>query len=371
MIRARIYEPIASEENRWFYEWMGSTGVFSLAAVNALLDEHPEEKDLYFDIHCAGGEVEEGLAIYDKLRTSGRNIHMNIEGGCHSMAVTLLLAAPKEWRTANANAIAMIHKVSGYAEGTSADLTAAANSTAMLEQRIVEIYAERTGHSVEEMQALMDRQEEHNAHELLALGFIGKINPYNTNYKFSNMAKNNRISEFLNSVQKFLSGSKNYEFVDADGNVLFSTEGEDDTLEVGMAASPDGSFTIADGRTVTIENGEITAIEDAQAPESEGEGEGEGEGSENAADLDAANARIAELEARVAELEAENSRIASESVNIIRDLRSQIKSNFTPAPRNGGPASERKPAESGSNKASVKAALDAVRGGKKGEGENK
>lgn len=367
MIRARIYEPIASEENRWFYEWMGSSGVFSLAAVNALLDEHPEEKDLYFDIHCAGGEVEEGLAIYDKLRTSGRNIHMNIEGGCHSMAVTLLLAAPLEWRTANANAIAMIHKVSGYAEGTSADLTAAANSTAMLERRIVEIYAERTGHSVEEMQALMDKQEEYNAHELLALGFIGKINPYNTNYKLKDMAKNNRISEFLNSVQKFLSGSKNYEFVDADGNVLFSTEGEDDTLEVGIAAAPDGEFTIADGRKVTIVDGVITEI-----AEPEGEGEGEGENS-NTADLDAADARIAELEARIAELEAriaeleaENSRIASESVNIIRDLRSQIKSNFTPAPRNGGPAADRKPSAK-ADKAAVKAALDAVRG----KGKNK
>ena len=364
MIRARIYEPIASEENRWFYEWMGSSGVFSLAAVNALLDEHPEEKDLYFDIHCAGGEVEEGLAIYDKLRTSGRNIHMNIEGGCHSMAVTLLLAAPLEWRTANANAIAMIHKVSGYAEGTSADLTAAANSTAMLEQRIIEIYAERTGHSVEEMQALMDKQEEHNAHELLNLGFIGKINPYNTNYKtFKNMAKNNKVVEFLNSVQKFLSGSKNYEFVDADGNVLFSTEGEDDTLEVGMAAAPDGEFTIADGRTIVIADGVITEIREAEGG---GEGEGEGEGSENAADLEAANARIAELEARVAELEAENSRIATESVNIIRDLRSQIRSNFTPAPRNGGPAADKKPSGK-ADKAAVKAALDAVRG-KNGEG---
>lgn len=330
MVRCRIYEPIACEDNRWFYEWMGASGVLSLQAVNALLDEHPEEKDFYFDIHCAGGEVEEGLAIYDKLRTSGKNIHMNIEGGCHSMAVCLLLAAPREFRTANANAVALIHKVSGWAEGTSADLTAAANTTAMLEKRIVEIYADRTGHSADEMQALMDKQEEHTAQELLSLGFISKINPYNTNYK-TTMAKDKKsISEFLNSVQKFLAGgAKNYEFVDGDGNVLFTTEGEDDTLEVGIAASPDGTFTIADGRVVVVENGVITSIEDPAAG-----GEGEGEGGESATDLEAANARIAELEAENAELRSQ----IGESVNIIRDLRSQVKSNFQPTRRNGGPA---------------------------------
>ena len=32
--------------------------------------------------------------------------------------------------------------------------------------------------------------------------------------------------------------------------MLFTTEAEDDTLEVGMAASPDGEFELTDGRVV-------------------------------------------------------------------------------------------------------------------------
>lgn len=363
MIRVRLYEPIANEENRWWYEWMGSNGVFSLDAVNKLLDEHPQETDFAFDIHCAGGEVEEGLAIYDKLRTSGKNIFMNVEGGCHSMAIVLLLAAPLQNRSANANALAVIHKVSGWAEGTSDDLEAAAHDTRMLEEKILDIYADRTGKDKDALRELMNQQKEHTAKELLDWGFIGKINPYNTNYvkpnkQHLNMAKNLKtlVSDFLNSVQKFTSGAaKNYEFVDADGNVLFTTEGEDDTLEVGMAASPDGEFVIADGRKVTIVDGVITEIEN---PAAEGEGEGKGE---EQTDLETANARIAELEAENAELREQ----LTNSVNLIKDLRSNLRSNFTPAGRQGGPAKKPTDKKVGEeNKAAIRERMNAAKGKK-------
>lgn len=99
MINIRLYNPIANKHNAWWYSWDGEDGVFSLDFVQKVFSDNPNETDFRFNVHCAGGEVEEGLAIYDWLRTSGKNIYMNIEGGCHSMAVTLLLAAPAENRS--------------------------------------------------------------------------------------------------------------------------------------------------------------------------------------------------------------------------------------------------------------------------------
>ena len=66
------------------------------------------------------------------------------------------------------------------------------------------------------------------------------------------MAK--KLEEVMAMAQNFLTKAKNalgkalnFDHTDADGNLLFSTDAEDETLEVGMAASPDGTFELPDG----------------------------------------------------------------------------------------------------------------------------
>ena len=65
--------------------------------------------------------------------------------------------------------------------------------------------------------------------------------------------------------------------------VLFSTEAEDDTLEVGMSAQPDGTFELPDGRTITIAEGVITEIKEAES-----------QTEEEVANLIATNAKLSE-----------------------------------------------------------------------------
>ena len=320
MITVKIHNVIANEANKWWYCWDETEGVFSLEFVQKLLADNPDEKDFKFDIHCPGGEVAEGLAIYDCLRTSGKNIHMNIEGDCHSMAVTLLLAAPLKNRTANPNCLALIHKVFGCAySGTADELEKAANETRMLQNKILNIYAERTNKSLEELQEIMNEEKIRTAQDLLDWGFINSINTYNTNYKpnknIMGKAKNLKqmATDFMNKVNALLNTEEpvNYEHTDADGAVLFTTEAEDDTLEVGMAASPDGTFTLPDGRTVTIADGAITEIaEPEEDPEEE-----------------------TNLEEEVETLRAENASLRdalTEAKNLIDELSKNVRSNFKP-----------------------------------------
>ncbi len=329
MIKIRLYNPIANALNDWFYFWGGESGVFSLDYVKKVFADNPEETDFQFNIHCQGGEVEEGLAIYDFLRTSGKNIYMNIEGVCHSMAVTLLLAAPKENRSANPNSVALIHEVQGGSYGSTSDIKAAAHDMQMLQNKILDIYADRTGTDRDTLETIMKEQKEHNAEELLRLGFINKINSFNTNFKFSNMSKENKTlvkkaGNLLNRLQGLLGGQPmvNYDFTDDEGNVLFSTEEDDDTLEVGMAASPDGTFTIKDGRTITIENGEITEIKDAEEEETTEEPETE----ENVENLRAQNARLESA--------------LRDAIEMVNSLRKEVKSNYVPNGRIGNPANK-------------------------------
>lgn len=356
MITIRLYNPIANADNAWWYCWGEDSGVFSLKYVKKVFEENPSETDFKFNIHCQGGEVEEGLAIYDFLRTSGKNLYMNIEGGCHSMALTLLLAAPKENRSANPNAVALMHEVQGWAEGSTSEVTSAAKDMQMLQNRILDIYADRTGYDRDALEAMMKEQREHNATELLQMGFVSKINSYNTNFKFNTMSKEKqtlieKAGKLLNKFQNLLGGAPlvNYDFTDDEGTVLFSTEEDDDTLEVGMAATPDGTFTIKDGRTVTISEGVITDIQEPAADEGAEGGDGEGDNS-----CDPKKKENEDLNARISALEKENKELknaAKELSEMVVSLRKELKSNYVPGGRIGSPSTKAKsnPAEDRKN----------------------
>ncbi len=274
--------------------------------------------------------MSEGLAIYDTIRTSGKHIYCNIEGGCHSMAIVMLLAAPKENRTANPHCRALIHKVSCEVfdpSATADDLRRMAEDMERETNAILDIYADRTGKSRDELKTLMDEEKERTADELLEWGFISKKNSYNTNFKSTKNINKNQTQmakkskqEVLNAANSLMSklknllGAKNYDHTDADGNLLFTTDAEDDHLEIGLGASPDGTFTLVSdtseypaGTIVVISDDAITEITEPN----------DDEGGET--DLAAANARIAELESAL-----------SEAQSTIQDLMAQVSTNYHP-----------------------------------------
>lgn len=310
MVEIKVYNDIANEKDAIFLSMFGiDNAVMSADLVKRIFEENSNETDFLFSIHCDGGSVSEGLAIYDIIRNSGKTIHCNIEGSCHSMAIVLLLAAPKENRTANRNARALIHKVRTYIPdyATADELQAYAEDVKREESAILDIYAERTGTDRETLENVMKEEKVRTAQEMLDLGFISEINSYNTNQYKKTMSKNLRkqVAELLNKASRMLD-VVNYDFTDADGNLLFSTEKEDDTIEVGDKATPDGVFTLEDGRTVTIEEGVITKIEEAEQPAEGGESE--------------------EMEQLRKENEALKQQIADMS-NCLREIRNQITSD--------------------------------------------
>lgn len=322
MIEIKLHQPIASADSAWMYGFGEDAGVFSLQFVQKLFAEHPDEQDFKFNIHCCGGEVEEGLAIYDALRTSGKNIYMNIEGACHSMAVTLLLAAPYENRTANPNCRALIHKVWTCSTcGTADELEKTAELVRSLQNSILNIYADRTSVEREALEQIMNEEKERTADELLAWGFISKVNSYNTNIKRPNM-KNliEKIANFLGDIKKEAEEAVNYVFYGENGERLFETDREDDFLEVGMVARPDGDFDIGE-RIVVIREEVITEIREKTEEEATDEKEEE----LNALREEAATLRE-ELNTLREQMEAKNAEI-EEAKTLLYEAKKQITSN--------------------------------------------
>ena len=335
MVSVKLYKTIGSEDDNLLAELFGMPDqVFSVESIDELFAANPDETDFTFNINSAGGSVAEGLLIYDRLRTSGKNIYMNIDGACHSMAVTLLLAAPLENRTANRNARALVHKVYTTPMGVSLsadDLKAMQEDIEREQNAILDIYADRTGTDRAVLEGLMQKEGQLSAEQLLEHGFISKINSYNTNKKPAVMSKEtrkgllDRLFNFQKEVNALLNEQDapvNYDFKDADGNVLFSTENEDDSLAVNDKATPDGSHELPDGRKVVVTNGAISEI-----LEPVGEEDGESEELANALE------RIEALENQL--------RTANE---LITNMRNEFGSSYTPPARAFQSGKNKKPA---------------------------
>lgn len=331
MIFVDIKGTIDTEQNRVWMELWGQPGqVCSVESIRKVLKDNPDDPDICLNIDCQGGDVEEGFKIYDELRNSGKNIYSNITGGCHSMAVCILLAAPPENRSANRNCRALIHKVYApvYDWLNADDATDIANMLQLEEEAILDIYVERTGTDRGILKNVMDQEKVHSAKSLLELGFISKINSYNTNQYFNklyNMAeksKSNAFQAFMDKVNAFKNKkagkSANFDYLDADGNVVLSTVGDEDNLAEGVEATlasgeTSGIVTLEDGRVVTVTDNVVTDIE---VPDEEN------------------------LEERVAQLESlleEATNLAQEQENTINELRTELNnykgSNYNPKPR--------------------------------------
>lgn len=319
MIKININLPIAPEsENRWMAMWGEENVAFSLETIKKIFDENPDENEYTLNFDCVGGYVEEGFKIYDYLRTSGKNLHCNIEGGCHSMATVLLLAAPKNQRTANKHATSLIHCVRSVVcdSLTTEELRKIAEENEEYENKILDIYADRTGVDIETLRALMHEEKERDTDFLIEHGFIDHVNPYNTNSKAGSRQNNNykpqnsnnmsklqealnKASELLKAATNLLGGQQNqnepasYQHKDAEGNVMFTTNVADDMIEVGMSATPDGTYTLQDNRIVDIADGVITNIREAQSvPEP-----------------DERDAKIAEMQTQIDNLTAQNTEL--------------------------------------------------------------
>nr|DAN26473.1 MAG TPA: Protease subunit of ATP-dependent Clp protease [Caudoviricetes sp.] len=282
MIFLDIKGEIASERTKAMMSLLGgSRELCSVENIRKALSEHPEDKEVSIRIDCDGGSVSEGLKIYDELRNSGKTIYANVVGGCHSMAVCILLAAPKENRSANRNCRALIHRVlAPVCDYISADdALDIAESLVMEEDAILDIYEERTGTDRNTLREVMRKEQVHDAKSLQELGFISKINSYNTNQffnKFSTMAekpKQSAYEKFMSKLNIFRNGEpKNFDYKDAEGNVVLSTVGEEDNLAEGVEATlasgeASGVVTLEDGRIVTVTDNVVTDIEEAEETE--------------------------------------------------------------------------------------------------------
>lgn len=299
---------------------------------------------LQVHINSIGGDVDTGIAIYEYLRNyKERPVHTYAVEECMSIASIIFLAGSRRF----AGCPIMIHlPMITPEEGdhyNTEDLTILSAYLQDVNKRMIKIYKEVTGADEKTLELLMKETSYIAPQEAITLGFAHETTApralaiFNINNKnLSEMAKLT-MKEIVAKAKSVIKAAgeliepdvKAIELTDVNGNVLSVTR-EEGEPQVGDAASPDGVYTLEDGRTITVAGGVITEIMDPVIGE----------------EIEALRAENEQLRNSVAELTAalgESVTAMEEAETELTDLRARAQKSSYKAPvRTAGKKDESK-----------------------------
>lgn len=313
-------------ESDGFAEMFGmESSTFSAKDMRKFLEDNQADDEHEIEIRSGGGSVDVGIDIYEQLRNSGKKI-ITTAYECASIATVIFLAG--DVRKASKHSAPLIHNpwIDGWALSgmTADDLADLSDQLRLAEDRILNIYVERTGASRDELASIMSKDKAMTADEFLNLGFATEIingekveNHKAFAYikahqakaksidtmdkktaeswfaKIENMIKNMGKGKILNLVVKLKDGADIYVKTEAEsaavGDEVY-TDAEYTT------AAPDGEHVTSDSKVIILEAGKITEIKEEMQ-------------------VDDKDKKIEELEAKVTELEAAKAEAETAKVN--------------------------------------------------------
>jgi ATP-dependent Clp endopeptidase proteolytic subunit ClpP len=176
----------------YLYDEVGNYGVSAKDFVNDL--KLLKGRDIYLHINCVGGEVFDGMAIYNTLKKYKGKVTAYIEGIAASMGSIIPLAADEI--IMSENSLYMIHNAWGGAMGEADDMRKTATLLDKLSSEIANIYTKKTGLPLSQIEDMMDEETWFNSEEALEYGFIDRISDAVM------VAAKYDISKFKNKTQK-------------------------------------------------------------------------------------------------------------------------------------------------------------------------
>lgn len=134
-------------------------------------------------LNTPGGDVFDGLAIYNALRSHKAKVEVVIDGLAASMGSVIALAAD-EVKMAD-NAFYMIHNPWAVAIGDSQDMRKLADSLDKISGSMVEIYKKNSSLTEEQIIAAMDEETWYTAKEAQEAGFVSEVLESDEDFKAS------------------------------------------------------------------------------------------------------------------------------------------------------------------------------------------
>jgi ATP-dependent protease ClpP protease subunit len=239
-----------------------------------------EGDELVVDINTYGGDTESGFAMYNQLlRFKNENkisLTTRVTGYCASIGTVLLLAGDK--RIGNKFNTPFVHNAWTNVKGNSKDAYKLAEDLSKTDDKIANLYAEKTSIDFETAKNLMNNSDFIDAEKILEYGFYTEIENQNIlnsiNYKTNDkMNFKDQIREIFNEFFPKETIKNKIVYTSTNIEVDFYELAEGEPIQVGSKARAGGEPVtgehIIEDVTYIFENGEVAQIVEDAPEESE------------------------------------------------------------------------------------------------------
>ncbi|MDT2771980.1 head maturation protease, ClpP-related [Enterococcus durans] len=129
--------------------------------------------DIVIKLNSPGGDVFEGIEIYNYLKDHPSNITVEVTGLAASAATFILAGADDV--IMNVGTSLMIHEAATFAWGNKQDIQKTLNALETIDDSILSIYAERTGQTTDQLREWMNEEKWFTADEAVEYGFANSV----------------------------------------------------------------------------------------------------------------------------------------------------------------------------------------------------
>lgn len=143
-----------------------------------ILNREDANAPIVVKINSKGGEVAQGLMMYDVIQGSMAPVKLICTGEAYSMAAILLASGnPKHGRYILPNSKVMIHEplIQGGVGGKTSSIKSISDSLLETRQKLNGILAKHTGHTIEEIDEATSYDHYFSAEEAVAYGLCDKV----------------------------------------------------------------------------------------------------------------------------------------------------------------------------------------------------
>lgn len=159
-----IYEVIGEDP------WTG--GGVTVKRIDAAL-RSIGSKDVTVNINSPGGDVFEGIAIYNRLREHQGKVNVKVLGLAASAASIIAMAGDNI--QVGASSFIMIHNAWVLAIGNRHDMREVADFLEPFDRALADVYVARTGQELAAVQAAMDAETWMNGSQAVELGYADAV----------------------------------------------------------------------------------------------------------------------------------------------------------------------------------------------------
>ena len=188
MLHVEPHQSLANTYDMYLYDDVTARGKFDWSTWTEIesetsakyfrnqLSQIPANATINLYINSNGGDVKEGVGIYNQLKRHGATVNGVVDGNAYSVAFLILMAC--DHRVMNLGTSALVHNMWMLIAGNANELRQAADDLDKLMESNRQIFLDACNYSIteEKLMELMDAETYLTPDECLEYGFIDEVN---------------------------------------------------------------------------------------------------------------------------------------------------------------------------------------------------